>query len=103
MLDRLHQSLAFRLAVQYALVFALASAVLSTVLYFMLARAIDEREKAALERRADDFARAYENNGTPGLATRASADGANSSYVRLITSANTAVFVKVPPDWIETQ
>ncbi len=103
MLDRLRQSLAFRLAAQYALVFALAAAVLFAVLYFVLAHAIDVREKAALERRADDFAEAFERGATPGLAARAGADGANALYVRLITPGGSAVFVKVPPDWIETQ
>src|SRR4051812_33219589 len=103
MFDRLRQSLAFRLAIQYAVVFALTAAVLFSVLYFVLADALDQREKAALERRADDFAAAFERTGAPGLASRASADIAGVFYVRLITPDKTAVFVKVPPDWFETE
>jgi signal transduction histidine kinase len=106
MLERLRQSLAFRLAVQYALVFALASAVLFSVLYLVLAHAIDQREKSDLEHRADDFAATFERGGPTGLTARTNADSSpdgESVFVRLITPANRAVFVKVPPNWIETQ
>jgi signal transduction histidine kinase len=103
MLDRLRQSLAFRLAIQNALVFALALGLLFSVLYLVLADALDQREKAVLERRADDFAAAFERGGTPALSARAGADAAGQFYVRLITPEGNAVFVKVPPDWFETQ
>lgn len=106
MLDRLRQSLAFRLAIQYALVFAFASAVLFTVLYFVLARAIDEREMSDLEHRADDFAQAFERGGLPGLTARTRSDSspdADSFYVRLVAPNHQSGFVKIPPDWIQTQ
>jgi signal transduction histidine kinase len=103
MLDRLRQSLAFRLAALYAVVFALAAGVLFFVLYLVLADAIDQREKAALEQRVQDFALAFENGGTAGVSARASADAAGAFYVRLITPSGSAVFVKVPPNWFETE
>ena len=99
MFERLRQSLALRLAVQYALVFALGAAVLFGVLYWLLAEAFDAREKAALERQAGQIAVAYQTAGAAAL----SALPDNSIFVRLIGPNNTAVFVKVPPDWIETQ
>lgn len=106
MLERLRQSLAFRLAIQYALVFALAAGALFFALYVVLADALDDREKAALERRADDFASAFNRGGAPGLNARLASDatpGAAAFFVRLITPDNNAAFVMVPPDWIETQ
>lgn len=102
----LRQSLALRLAVQYALVFALGAAVLFSVLYWLLANALDARERAALENRAEDIAAAYERGGPAGMSARLDSDSSpdiRSYFVRLLGPGDTAVFVKVPPDWIETQ
>ena len=52
MLERLRQSLALWLAVQYAIVFALSAAILFGVLYWVLARALEERDQAVVEQRA---------------------------------------------------
>lgn len=106
MLERLRQSLAFRLAAQYAFVFALSAALLFSVLYWVLAEALDSRERLALEARADEFAVAYERGGAAGLSARLDNDSSpdiRTFFVRLLGPDNTAVFVKVPPDWIETQ
>ena len=106
MLERLRQSLALRLAVQYALVFALCAAVLFGVLYLFLAGALEERDQAAVERRAADFVLAYQAGGVPALSALVHNDAApdvRSLFVRLISPANGAVFVAAPPDWIETQ
>src|SRR5436190_415426 len=53
MLERLRQSLALRLAVQYAFVFALASALAFTALYWALASALERREQQSA---ANDYA-----------------------------------------------
>lgn len=106
MLERLRQSLALRLAVQYALVFALASAVLFSVLYWVLTQSLKHRDEAAVEARAVAFVAAFERAGTAGL--RAQLDGSTSPedgtfFVRLVGPDNAEVFVKTPPDWIETE
>ena len=106
MLERLRQSLALRLAVQYAFVFALGAAVLFGVLYLFLAGALEERDQAAVERRAADFVLAYQEGGVPALSALVHNDAAPDMrllFVRLISPANGAVFVAAPPDWIETQ
>jgi len=106
MLERLRQSLALRLAVQYALVFALSAGLLFSVLYWFLAEALDQRERQTLEQWADDFAGAHEQAGAAGLSARLdsnTAPDARTIFVRLLGPDNTAVFMKVPPDWIETQ
>ena len=99
MLDRIRQSLALRLAVQYALVFALGAAALFAGLYLLLADAFDARERDLLERQAAALAAAYEASGNSAL----SALSDPSVFVRLIAPDGTAVFVKVPPDWVETE
>ena len=106
MLDRLPQSLALRLAALYALVFALGAAALFGVLYWSLANAFDARERAALEKRVQEFAETLERSGPSGLVARIKNDSSpdmGSLFVRLMGPGDTAVFDKWPDDWIETQ
>jgi signal transduction histidine kinase len=104
MLERLRQSLALRLAIQYALVFALGAALLFGVLYWLLANAFDARERAALVQQTKDLVAAFERGGIPALSARANnSPNANSFFVRLIRPEGETVFQKLPPDWVETQ
>jgi signal transduction histidine kinase len=106
MFDHLRQSLALRLAIQYALVFALGAAVLFAVLYWLLANALDARERAALVRQAEELAASFERGTIASLRARVDNDTspyARSLFVRLIRPDNAAVYEKWPADWIETQ
>jgi signal transduction histidine kinase len=106
MFERLRQSLALRLAIQYALVFALGAAVLFGVLYWLLANALDARERAALIRQTEEFAASFERGAIALLRARVDNDSsphARSFFVRLIRPDNVAVYEKWPADWIETQ
>jgi signal transduction histidine kinase len=106
MLERLRQSLALRLAIQYALVFACGAAVLFGVLYWLLANALDARERAALIRQTEEFAAAFERGSIAALRARVDNDSspnARSFFLRLIRPDNGAVYEKWPADWIETQ
>ena len=60
MLRRLRQSLALRLATFYTVAFAVAASVLFGVLYWILARALEARDREAVEHRAEAFARLSE-------------------------------------------
>lgn len=106
MLDRLRQSLALRLALQYALVFALGTGVLFGFLYWTLADSLNRRELAALESQVRSLAGAFAR-GIPGdVVARVQRDSSpelRASFVRLIAPDNTVVFQKLPDDWIETQ
>ncbi len=106
MLERVRQSLALRLAIQYALVFAFGAALLFGVLYWLLAEAFDARERAALVRQAEEFAAAYERGGPLALRSRVENDStpnARAFFVRLIRPDNQPAYEKWPADWIETQ
>jgi len=106
MFERLRQSLALRLAWQYALMFALCTAMLFSVLFWLLARSLERRDQEAVEHRADDFAASYEIGGPAGLSALVHNDTApdvRTLFIRLISPANVAVFVAAPPGWIETQ
>ena len=105
MLDRLRQSLALRLAVQYALVFALGTAALFGLLYWVLGEALQASEQAYVERRAEILATVYELRGVPGVESMSNDPSADvrTFFVRLVTSEGRLVFSRLPPDWIETQ
>jgi heavy metal sensor kinase len=107
MLSRVRQSLAVRLGVLYALVFTLGAAVVFGVLYWFLADALEKRERAVVEKRAQDYAALYENGGAGALRAKLVAGEAspevNSLLVRIIGPGGDIVFGRVPPDWVETQ
>ena len=106
MLDRVRQSLAFRLAIQYALVFALGLGVLFAALYWTLTNALEARERAVVQGRATELASIYERGGSGGLRQRLERDRsaeARSFFVRVLRPNNEIVLVSVPPSWVETQ
>lgn len=106
MFERLRQSLALRLALQYAAVFAFCSALLFGALYWLLANALDQRERAALVRQTEELAGSFERGGLAALRTRADSDSSPNSrsfFVRLIRPDGVAVYEKWPVDWVETQ
>ncbi|PTY01207.1 ATP-binding protein [Opitutus sp. ER46] len=104
MLERLRQSLAFRLAVQYALVFAVCAAVLFGVLYWILANSLEGRERQNAAKRAETFAAAYDAGGVI-LLKRAidSIRDPQPYFVRIVNPDSTYDWVGAPPSWIETQ
>jgi signal transduction histidine kinase len=105
MFKRLRQSLALWLAVQYALVFAASATILFGVLYWVLARALEERDQAIVERRAAVLARAYADGQLGGVVERLSSgavpDG-DAWFVRVIDPRDGPIWVKAPPDWVQT-
>mgnify|MGYP003344057750 FL=1 len=107
MLERLRQSFALRLALQYALVFAFFAAALGGALYWTLAEALENREQAAVQARATELAGLYARGGAVLLRARLDRDAAAANsrafFVRVLRPNNDLVLVSVPPDWIETQ
>ena len=105
MLERVRQSLALRLAIQYALVFALGAAALFGVLYWVLGESLQSREQANVERRAEVLATVYELRGVVGV-NQMSADPSpevRSYFVRLVNARGQMLWSTLPPDWVQTQ
>ena len=105
MLERLRQSLALRLALQYAAVFALSAGVLFGFLYWTLAESLNTRELAALEKQVRTVAKAFERGIPVDVVARVKNDLSpemSASFVRLVGPANRVFFQKLPADWIET-
>ncbi|MSU51526.1 MAG: HAMP domain-containing histidine kinase [Opitutus sp.] len=106
MFERLRQSLALRLAIQYALVFVLSTAVLSGVLYWRLAEALEAREQSFVQARATELATIYERGGAALLRVkleRETSPEARAFFVRVVRPDNGSVLESVPPTWVETQ
>jgi signal transduction histidine kinase len=106
MIEGFRQSLAIRLAAIYSLVFALGAAAIFGVLYWVLAHSLEERDRAAVEVRASEFALAYEQGGAFALRARLNADTSpevRSLFVRLLGPGGETVFATVPSDWIDPQ
>jgi signal transduction histidine kinase len=105
MLERLRQSLALWLAVQYALVFAASATILFGVLYWVLARALEERDQAVVEQRAAVLARAYADAQLGTVVERLNGGAAQDGdawFVRVIDPRDGPIWVKAPPDWVQT-
>jgi signal transduction histidine kinase len=106
MLDRLRQSLALRLAAQYAFVFALSAAALFGALYWVVANALEARERAAVERQAESLASAVELGGLRTLEAQLSADPSpevKSFFVRILNQEGQPLWQSLPSDWVERQ
>ena len=104
--ERIRQSLALRLAAQYALVFACGAGLLFGVLYWLLAEALEQREQGAVEARAEVLGRAYESGGVAALRAELAREAAPevlSVFVRILGAGGETLFASVPADWIETQ
>ncbi|MEO5960198.1 MAG: histidine kinase dimerization/phospho-acceptor domain-containing protein, partial [Opitutaceae bacterium] len=105
MLERLRQSLALRLAVQYALVFAFSAALLFGALYWMLARALEQRDQLTVEERAAGLTRAYSFGGLNGVVNQLQGDTSSESrefFVRVLDKRNGEIWVQAPPAWRQT-
>ena len=104
MLESFRQSLAIRLAVLYAIIFAAGAAALFGVLYWILSRSLEARDRAAVEIRAEEYAKAYEMGGPGALRDRLNNDTSpdvRSLFVRLLGPGGETLFATVPSDWIE--
>jgi signal transduction histidine kinase len=106
MFERLRQSLALRLAIQYALVFAVSAAVLFGALYWVLADALEKREVEAVSRRAEVYAAAYDFGGVASLNNHLNADRSPEQpayFVRVVNPDGSFQWIAVPRNWVETQ
>lgn len=100
----LRHSLALRLGLWHAALAAIGAAVVLVGIYVLLARALDVRERQALEIRAAEYADAFENGGIAALRALLEREQqqphVRSLMVRVVGPGGEVTFVKVPDDWI---
>ncbi|MDD2764319.1 MAG: ATP-binding protein [Opitutaceae bacterium] len=103
--SRLGRSLALRLGLWHAGLFGLGAAVVLAAIYFLLARALDAREREALEVRAAEYADAFDAGGVPAVRALLEREGelphVRSLFVRIVGSGGDVTFAKVPENWID--
>jgi signal transduction histidine kinase len=95
--------LAVRLGLWNFLLTGVGAVVVLGAVYFLVARALDDREREALEIRAEQFAVAFARGGVAGiralLEQREESPHVRSLFVRLVGRDGTATFAKTPPEW----
>jgi len=101
----LSRSLALRLGLWHAVLAAIGAAAVLVAIYVLLARALDAREREALEIRSAEYADAFENGGVAavrGLLEREQQQShVRALMVRIVGPGGDVRFAKVPEDWIE--
>ena len=101
----LGRSLAVRLGLWHAVLFGVGTALVFAAVYILLARALDAREREALEVRAAEYADAFETGGVPAvrdlLDRERQQPHVRSLLVRVFGPGGDVTFAKVPDDWIE--
>ena len=83
----------------------MSALILFGALYWILARALEERDQAVVERRAAVLARAYAGGQLSALVERLNgsvAQDGDAWFVRVIDQHDGPIWVKAPPDWVQT-
>ena len=96
------RSLTFRLNLWYALVFVLSTGALFVALYFLVAAAVQRKDREIVEARLKELAAVYRSGGTAGLHnwTRASDARTEKLFIRVVSRWNAVLFLTAPEEWI---
>jgi signal transduction histidine kinase len=101
----LGRSLVLRLGLWHAGLFGVGTALVFAAVYILLARALDAREREALEVRAAEYADAFETGGVPAvrdlLEREQEQPHVRSLLVRVFGPGGDVTFAKMPDDWVE--
>ena len=103
--NRLGSSLALRFGLWHAAVSGVGAAVVLVGIYVLLARALDVREREALQIRAAEYADALASGGIGAvrrlLEREQQEPHVRSLFVRVVGAGGEVTFRKVPDDWID--
>jgi signal transduction histidine kinase len=102
-LEPLRRRLGFRLSLWYVLIFTLSSVALFTLTYYLLAAAIQDRERILLGAWLKQTALLYEKGGVNTLREWMQNQPPKlqkSLFVRLVSGTNSVILLNVPEDWV---
>ncbi len=105
-LKHLRRRVGFRLSLWFVLLFLLSNAALFALTYYLLAAAIQNRERIVLEVQLQEAARHYERGGVSALREwmqRQPAKLQKSLFVRLADGVNSITILNVPEEWLTFQ
>jgi signal transduction histidine kinase len=103
LLERLRRRVGVRLSLWFVLLFTLSSGALFALTYYLLAAAIQNRERVLLEARLKEAARLYENGGVSAVREWVQNQPPKLQrmfFVRLVNGANSVTLLNVPEDWV---
>ncbi|MDI1313302.1 HAMP domain-containing sensor histidine kinase [Prosthecobacter sp.] len=98
-------SFAVRLTLGYALIFTLSAIVLFSLLYILLASALERKDREVIEARLKECAAVYASGGLPALRNLVQLSSTDenktkSFFVRVTGNLGSVLFVNVPNDWL---
>lgn len=104
LLDRLHRSFSLRLNFWYALVFCASTAGLFVLVYYLLAAAIEKKEREVIVARLKEYATLYQTRGAAVMRDYVLRENASpeekSLFVRLVKGGTGVTAFRVPPEWV---
>jgi signal transduction histidine kinase len=102
-LDLLRRNVGVRLSLWYACIFTMSSLALLTLAYYLLATALESKDREVLEARLKEAAAVYEAGGVAALENwgrNQPPQIKNTTFVRLVSLFNNVTLVSAPEDWV---
>jgi signal transduction histidine kinase len=98
-------SFTVRLSLWYALIFTISAGILFTLLYFLLAAALQRKDHEVIETRLKACAAIYENGGLSALQAfvqhSSESERSRTFFVRVASPSGNAILLNVPEDWVQ--
>ena len=102
-LDRLRRNIAIRLGLWYSLIFTASTVVLFAMTYYLLAEAIQNREREVLDGRLKEAARVFDRGGVSALRNWVQDQSPKLQkilFVRLVNDVDNVTLLNVPEEWV---
>jgi signal transduction histidine kinase len=103
LLEPLRRNVGVRLSLWYALIFTLSSLALLTLAYYLLATALESKDREVLEARLKEAAAIYEAGAAGALQNwvrNQPPQNKNRTFVRLVNLFNNISLICAPEDWV---
>ena len=98
------RTLNFRLNLWYAVIFIVSSALVFALLYYLLGRALDSKDREVIEARLGEYVAVYESGGVPALQSWVQrvneARKQRTFFVRVASRDRVDLLLVVPEDWL---
>jgi len=102
-LSRATRSITFRLNLWYAFTFVVAAGALFVALYFLVAAAVQRKDREIVEARLKELAAIYQSSGSGALrlwTTRNNEARSEKLFIRVFNPWNEVVFLSAPEEWV---
>ena len=106
LLDRLRRRIGVQLSLWFVLLFLLSNVALFALTYYLLAAAIQNRERILLEARLKEATGLYQNGGVNALREWVQNQPPKLQkmfFVRLVNTGNSVTLLNAPDDWVTFQ